>query len=241
MLELWEVQRYGSDSYGDADYVSVYGMRPADWYAAGVRLLGRTAVECTRDVLGNAIGKDIAAISARAPRTRGVLVIDPFAGSGNTLYWILRRMLGAGVRDRHNGLRTYEAEPRRSRIARRNPECRLSFWIGANAIDDRSPCRRVRCATLGECSQQNLWFGPAEDYTAGRRDRRRYVRPISRIPAPLRHSGLRNRRSRVSSRAETALRLVNDRPLSPESAGPEPWRSARYQGVGTIGVWLTSV
>jgi 16S rRNA G966 N2-methylase RsmD len=92
VLELWEVQRYGSDSYADADHVSVYGMCPADWYAAGVRLLGRTAVECTRDVLGSAIGKDIAAIAARAPRTSGVLVIDPFAGSGNTLYWILRQM-----------------------------------------------------------------------------------------------------------------------------------------------------
>jgi hypothetical protein len=28
VLNLWEVQRYGSDSYGDTDYVSVYGMRP---------------------------------------------------------------------------------------------------------------------------------------------------------------------------------------------------------------------
>jgi hypothetical protein len=28
VLDLWEVQRYGSDSYGDTDYVSVYGMRP---------------------------------------------------------------------------------------------------------------------------------------------------------------------------------------------------------------------
>ena len=27
------MQRYGRDSYGDIDYVSVYGMRPADWYA----------------------------------------------------------------------------------------------------------------------------------------------------------------------------------------------------------------
>jgi len=92
VLELWEVQRYGSDSYADADYVSVYGMRPADWYAAGVRLLGRTAVECTRDVLGDAIGKDIAAIATKAPRTSGVEVIDLFAGSGNTLYWILRHL-----------------------------------------------------------------------------------------------------------------------------------------------------
>ena len=38
VLELWEVQRYGTDNYGDADYVSVYGMPPADWHAKGVRL-----------------------------------------------------------------------------------------------------------------------------------------------------------------------------------------------------------
>ena len=31
MPELWEVQRYGTDSYGDPDYVPIYGMRPADW------------------------------------------------------------------------------------------------------------------------------------------------------------------------------------------------------------------
>jgi hypothetical protein len=91
-LELWEVQRYGTDSYGDADYVSIYGMRPADWYANGVRLLGRTAVECTRDGLADAIGRDVAAIAGTAPTTAGALVIDPFAGSGNTLYWMLRHL-----------------------------------------------------------------------------------------------------------------------------------------------------
>lgn len=95
VLELWEVQRYGNDSYGDADYVSIYGMRPADWYAKGVRLLGRTAVECTRDGLADAIGEDVAAIAATAPATAGALVIDPFAGSGNTLYWLLRHLPGA--------------------------------------------------------------------------------------------------------------------------------------------------
>jgi hypothetical protein len=95
VLELWEVERYGIDSYGDADYVSIYGMRPADWYAKGVRLLGRTAVECTRDGLGDAIGSDIAAIAGTAPLSAGVLVIDPFAGSANTLYWMLRHMPGA--------------------------------------------------------------------------------------------------------------------------------------------------
>src|ERR1700694_3439004 len=81
VLELWEVQRYGTDSYGDADYVSVYGMEPAGWHAKGVRLLGRTAVECTRDGLGDAIGKDVSAVSAVAPSTGPVLVLDHFAGS----------------------------------------------------------------------------------------------------------------------------------------------------------------
>ena len=61
ILDLWELQRYGSDSYGDANHVCIYGMRPADWYSKGIRLLGRTAVECTRDGLGGAIGKDVAA------------------------------------------------------------------------------------------------------------------------------------------------------------------------------------
>src|SRR5215813_11129924 len=95
VLDLWEVRRYGADSYGDVDYVSIYGMRPAAWYAKGVRLLGRTAVECTRDPLGEMIGKDVAAVSARAPHTTGVLVVDLFAGLGNTLYWLLSHLAAA--------------------------------------------------------------------------------------------------------------------------------------------------
>jgi hypothetical protein len=33
VLELCEVERYGRDSYGDPDYVSIYGLRPEEWYA----------------------------------------------------------------------------------------------------------------------------------------------------------------------------------------------------------------
>lgn len=95
VLELSEAERYGSDSYGDADYVSIYGMRPADWYAKGVRILGRTAVECTRDALADAIGKDVADVAALAPQKTRALVVDPFAGSGNTLYWLLRHLPGS--------------------------------------------------------------------------------------------------------------------------------------------------
>jgi len=88
VLELQEVERYGIDSYGDPDWVSIYGLRPAEWYARGVRVLGRTAVECTRDRLGDAIGRHVAAV-VRQPSP---LVIDLFAGSGNTLYWLLRHL-----------------------------------------------------------------------------------------------------------------------------------------------------
>jgi hypothetical protein len=95
ILELSEVQRYGGDSYGNTDYVSIYGMRPSDWYAKGGRVLGRTAVECTRDGLGDAIGNDVAAIAATCPATSRMLVVDPFAGSANTLYWLQRHLPSA--------------------------------------------------------------------------------------------------------------------------------------------------
>lgn len=113
VLELWEVERYGVDGYGDADYVSVYGLRPADWHARGVRLLGRSTVECTRDVLAEAIATDVAAVAAAAPPSSGLLVIDPFVGTGNTLHWILRRLEGArGV--------AFELDPAVYQLTRRN-------------------------------------------------------------------------------------------------------------------------
>jgi hypothetical protein len=92
VLQLAEVEQYGRDSFGDADYVSLYGMRPRDWYSRGIRLLGRTAVECTRDPLADRIGRDVASVAAFMPATRQWLAIDPFAGSCNTLVWILRHM-----------------------------------------------------------------------------------------------------------------------------------------------------
>jgi hypothetical protein len=95
VLALWEVERYGRDSYGDDDYVSIYGMRPREWYAKGLRLLGRTAVECTRDVLADSIGNDVAALTASAPASPRAVIVDPFVGSGNTLHWLLRHQPGA--------------------------------------------------------------------------------------------------------------------------------------------------
>src|SRR5690242_11485360 len=92
VLALEEVEQYGLDSFGDADYISIYGMRPREWYGRGIRLLGRTAVECTRDALGDRIARDVASVAARMRSTDKLVAIDPFAGSCNTLFWILRHM-----------------------------------------------------------------------------------------------------------------------------------------------------
>ena len=95
VLTLAEIEQYGWDSFRDADYLSIYGMRPREWYGRGIRLLGRTAVECTRDPLGDRIGLDVAQAAALMPLTRQWLVIDIFAGSCNTLFWILRHLPNA--------------------------------------------------------------------------------------------------------------------------------------------------
>ena len=95
ILSLEEVEQYGQDSFGDRDYLSLHGMPPRAWHGRGLRVLGRTAVECTRDALGDAIGQDVAAAVGRLSVVAGILAIDPFAGSCNTLDWILRHLPGS--------------------------------------------------------------------------------------------------------------------------------------------------
>jgi predicted RNA methylase len=91
VLSLAEIEQYGLDSFADPDYISIYGMSPREWYPCGIRMLGRTAVECTRDAIGDRIGRDVASVAACMPSNQFV-VIDPFAGSCNTLFWILRHL-----------------------------------------------------------------------------------------------------------------------------------------------------
>jgi 16S rRNA G966 N2-methylase RsmD len=105
LLTLREVEQYGRNSFGDPDYVSIYGLAPREWYARGVRILGRTAVECTRDRLADQIGRDVAAVTGSASSA----VVDLFAGSANTLHWIAwhagaRRVIGFELDDAVFGL-----------------------------------------------------------------------------------------------------------------------------------------
>jgi hypothetical protein len=94
-MALWEIQQYGLDTFGDAAYVHLYGMPPAQWYQRGIRLLARTTAECVRDALGECIGQEIARSLHGCPPQTSFVVLDPFAGSGNCLYWILRHVPGA--------------------------------------------------------------------------------------------------------------------------------------------------
>jgi hypothetical protein len=116
ILTLSEVQEYGRDSFADPDYIQLYGMKPAEWYARGTRLLGRTAVECTRDSLGDRIGRDIANITALLPPSTRFTAIDPFAGSCNTLYWILRHVP-------HCVGTAFESDPQVYELTKRNIKC----------------------------------------------------------------------------------------------------------------------
>src|SRR5262245_41906530 len=77
VLTLAEVCQYGADSFDDPDYITIYDATPPQWHGRGVRLLGRTAVECTRDVLANRIGRDIADIASRTLQPQKWIAIDP--------------------------------------------------------------------------------------------------------------------------------------------------------------------
>jgi 16S rRNA G966 N2-methylase RsmD len=95
LIELWEVEKYGRDCFNDPNHVHLYGMPPNEWYERGVRILARTCLEAVKDPLGNKIGEDIAEVVTRASRNDAIGVVDPFAGSCNALYAILRHLNGA--------------------------------------------------------------------------------------------------------------------------------------------------
>jgi hypothetical protein len=66
-------------------------------------------VECTRDALGDRIGR---ALAGHRPGTR-FAVIDPFAGSCNTLFWILHHVPNA------EGI-AFELDPQVYELSKRN-------------------------------------------------------------------------------------------------------------------------
>jgi len=88
VLELWEFNGTGADSYGDADYVSLY--------ACACRLVceGCPAIGEDRRRVHAATGwqmpspRDVPLSAQRRRRRNGHRSSDLFAGSGNTLHWL---------------------------------------------------------------------------------------------------------------------------------------------------------
>src|SRR5258707_8025168 len=74
VMKLWEVRKYGVDSFSDSDYVCIYGMSPAEWFGRGIRLLARTTVECVRDSLGQLIGKHVETVIHNIAATTKLVV-----------------------------------------------------------------------------------------------------------------------------------------------------------------------
>jgi hypothetical protein len=64
-------------------------MRPLAWYLCGCRIVGRTAVEMTRDGPAQFLANSVASTLAMEGGSISD-VIDPFVGSGNLLYHVLR-------------------------------------------------------------------------------------------------------------------------------------------------------
>ena len=88
-LTFREVRGAGWDLADNPNDLSIYGMKPIVWYPLGMRILGRSAVELTRDLHAKFVATEI----ARTLAEKGFRisdVIDPFAGSGNLLFHMLR-------------------------------------------------------------------------------------------------------------------------------------------------------
>ena len=90
VLTIAEIERYGLDGFADPDYVSVYGMRENGIATACVfSAAQRLSAPETCSPIGSVF--DIASVATRIPPSK-FAVIDPFAGSCNTLFWILRHL-----------------------------------------------------------------------------------------------------------------------------------------------------
>ncbi|HYB91568.1 MAG TPA: class I SAM-dependent methyltransferase [Candidatus Binataceae bacterium] len=88
-LTYREVRRAGWQLAGNPHDLRLFGLHPIAWYLLGARILGRTAVEVTRDTHAEFLAKSVAETLALAGITISD-VIDPFVGSGNLLFHIQR-------------------------------------------------------------------------------------------------------------------------------------------------------
>jgi hypothetical protein len=140
-LGLREVRRAaGRLGNGDRNDLRLFGMSTVAWYALGIRIVGRTVIEATRDPQAVFLARAVAAtLRAGAHEVREV--IDPFVGSGNVLYHLVketRASHGVGIEldPVISRLTTHNFDVMRRRMRLRGTEIRIQAgdWSQSGAF-----------------------------------------------------------------------------------------------------------
>jgi hypothetical protein len=92
VLGLDDIIEAGRTLTGDPDGLSYYGLPPSQWYARGIRMLGRTCVEATPDITARPIARTVRALLGPRPAAG---VVDLFAGSANLLSHVAAALSGS--------------------------------------------------------------------------------------------------------------------------------------------------
>ena len=148
----------------------MFGLTPLFWYFCGIRMIGRTAVEMTRDLHADFIARSVA--ETLAPFGAITDVIDAFAGSGNLLFHVARALRTQRIVGLDATAEVMERTQRNFRRLRRS----WKIWaIDRGALSQRLVCGTglfgwathtlYSCAALGQRFQRK---GPGleQDFTA---------------------------------------------------------------------------
>ncbi len=178
-LRLRETRQAAGRLSGDRNDLRLFGLSTIAWYLLGVRIVGRSVIEATRDPQARFLARAV----AQTLREHGHEisdVIDPFVGSGNVLYHLVKETgakRGIGV----------ELDPAICRLTSRNFEVmRRSLQLRGVEIrihpGDWSLCR----AFLGE-RPTLIHIGPpwGDAFTAEGLDLRATQPPIKAILAEI--------------------------------------------------------
>ncbi|UPZ26405.1 methyltransferase domain-containing protein [Streptomyces sp. LRE541] len=165
--ELCEVGRL---IYGSPQGLSLYGVAAPDMEARGLRLLGRTTIECSVDAYVAPVADAVAELHAALAPAEDAMVVDLFCGSGNFGYHLGTRL----------GRRVYacELDPAVYEATRNNLD-RLGLDIELHLLDYRDLLGK-----LPPCSPHDTYiveppWGPA--FTADGLDLTRTSPPVPEI------------------------------------------------------------
>lgn len=163
--------------HGRPEGFSLYGIPAQDMEAKGLRVLGRTVIECAVDAHASAAADAVAELRAELPAAREALIVDLFCGSGNVGHHL-------GLRLGHAGYAA-ELDPFVHAATRHNLD-----RIGST-IDLRLTDYRDLLADLAPCGPRDTYvveppWGPA--FTAAGLDLGRTSPPIADILADIRRA-----------------------------------------------------